>query len=224
MNATIFDLFARSPIKPIEQHMDKAYLCVEALVPFFEAALKGDWDAAKQQYELIDKLEREADELKKDIRLHMPKGLFMSVPRTDLLDLVSAQDKVANKAEDISGLMLGRKMTFPKEMEKTLLAFLSRSIEACMQARKAINELDELAETGFRGREAALVEEMITELDRIEHDSDNLEVDCRVALFALESGLPPVDVMFMYKILEWIGDLADHAEKVGNSLELLLAR
>lgn len=224
MNATIFDLFGRSPIKPIEQHMDKSHACVDALVPFFEAALEGDWETAKTQNDIIDKLEREADELKKDIRLHMPKGLFMSVPRTDLLDLVTAQDKLANKAEDISGLVLGRKMTFPKEIEQDLLAFLARCVAACKQAKKAINELDELTETGFRGPEVTLVEDMITELDRIEHDSDDLEIQCRVKLFALESSLPPVDVMFMYKIIEWIGDLADHAEKVGNCLELLLAR
>ncbi|HBP75141.1 MAG TPA: phosphate transport regulator, partial [Alcanivorax sp.] len=36
--------------------------------------------------------------------------------------------------------------------------------------------------------------------------------------------LPPVDVIFLYKIIEWIGDLADRAQKVGGRLQLLLAR
>jgi uncharacterized protein Yka (UPF0111/DUF47 family) len=30
--------------------------------------------------------------------------------------------------------------------------------------------------------------------------------------------------MFLYKIIDWIGDLADRAQQVGSRLELLLAR
>ena len=43
-------------------------------------------------------------------------------------------------------------------------------------------------------------------------------------LYLLEKGLPPVDVMFLYQIIEWIGDVADRAQRVGNRLELLMAR
>ena len=30
--------------------------------------------------------------------------------------------------------------------------------------------------------------------------------------------------MFLYTIIEWIGDVADRAERIGNRLEQLLAR
>ena len=43
-------------------------------------------------------------------------------------------------------------------------------------------------------------------------------------LFKLEQDLPPVDVMFLYQIIDWIGDVADRAQRVGNRLEQLLAR
>ena len=43
-------------------------------------------------------------------------------------------------------------------------------------------------------------------------------------LYQLEKDLPPVDVIFLYKIIEWVGDIADRAERVGNRLEQLLAR
>jgi predicted phosphate transport protein (TIGR00153 family) len=92
------------------------------------------------------------------------------------------------------------------------------------QALKAMNELDELLETGFGGREAALVGSMVEELEQIERDTDLMQIDVRRALFKLEKDLPPVDVMFLYQIIEWIGDVADRAERVGNRLEQLLAR
>ena len=87
-----------------------------------------------------------------------------------------------------------------------------------------MNELDELLEAGFGGREAVLVESMVMELEQIERDTDKIQIDVRRALFKLEKDLPPVDVMFLYKIIEWIGDVADRAERVGNRLEQLLAR
>ncbi len=43
-------------------------------------------------------------------------------------------------------------------------------------------------------------------------------------LFRLESELSPVTVMLWYQIIDWIGDVADNAEKVGNRLRLLIAR
>ena len=79
-------------------------------------------------------------------------------------------------------------------------------------------------ETGFAGREATLVENMVEELEVIERDTDRLQVEVRRTLFKLEKDLPPVDVMFLYQIIEWIGDVADRAERVGNRLEQLLAR
>ena len=93
-----------------------------------------------------------------------------------------------------------------------------------MQACTAINELDELLETGFRGREVDLVEKMITELDAIEDDTDTMQIDIRLKLKGLEDGLNPIDVMVTYRMIEWIGDLADVAERVGSRLELMLAR
>ncbi|MGL6122545.1 MAG: DUF47 family protein, partial [Shewanella sp.] len=41
---------------------------------------------------------------------------------------------------------------------------------------------------------------------------------------AMESELNPIDVMFLYKTIEWVGGLADLAERVGSRLELMLAR
>ena len=36
--------------------------------------------------------------------------------------------------------------------------------------------------------------------------------------------MKPVSVMMWYRLIEWIGDLADYAEKVGDRLRLLIAK
>lgn len=219
----IINIFGHSPIKPLEAHMDKVIQCADELLPFFENVIKHDWVVAEKYQQAIILLEGEADVLKRDLRLHLPKSLFLPVSRSDLLQLLSTQDGIANKAKDIAGLVIGRKMAIPAEIGVPYLAFLERCLEAGVQAKKAINELDELLEVGFRGREVDLVEKMIVELDRIEQLTDAMQVEVRQALFKLEHKLPVIDVIFLYKMIDWTGDIADISHRVGGQLQLLLA-
>lgn len=217
-------MFGPSPISPIEQHMHKVHLCAKQLYPFFEAVLAQDWETARIIQEKIAHIEKEADLIKRDLRLHLPTGLFLPVARTDLLELLSAQDRIANKAEDIAGLIIGRRMIIPPALVMVFMPFLNRCLDASKQACKAINELDELLESGFRGSEVNIVEQMIMTLDEIEQDSDGQLAQIKQHIFAVERELPAIEVMFLYKLVQWIGDLADYAQIVGGRLQILIAR
>ncbi len=221
---SIFNMFGPSPIRPIEKHMRKAHESAKALYPFFEAVLRKDWAVASEIRDEINRIEKEADGLKRDIRLNLPTGLFLPVSRTDLLELLSAQDRIPNKAEDIAGLILSREMIIPELLHPLFLPFLSCCIDASRQACKAINEMDELLESGFKGREVELVEDMILKLDKIEHESDERLAEIRHQIFTLEKELPAIDIIFLYKLVQWIGDLADFAQTVGGRLLILIAR
>jgi predicted phosphate transport protein (TIGR00153 family) len=148
----------------------------------------------------------------------------MPVSRVDLLEMLRLQDMVANKAKDIAGLMLGREMEVPASISDDMIEYASRAIEAARQACTAINELDELFESGFRGAEVRLVESMIKRLDEIEKQNDQQQIKLRASLFAIEDDLNPVKVVFLYRIIDWIGDIADLSQRVGSRLEYLLAR
>ena len=43
-------------------------------------------------------------------------------------------------------------------------------------------------------------------------------------LYDLEDDLRATDVMFTYRLIDWVGRVADDAEKVGSRLQLMLAR
>ena len=218
------DIMGRSPLEPMQKHMAVVHQCACELTPFFQAAYSRDWDMAAKARSHITELEHQADDIQKSIRLHLPRSLFLPVARADLITLLATQDKIANRAKDISGRMLGRKMHIPSEIQQPVFDYLQRSIAASEQALKAINELDELIATGFGGREIRLVEDMVEELDSLENQTDQLEVDIRAKLFAIEDRLNPVDVIFLYQIIGQIGDIADQAQRVGGRLLILLAR
>ena len=217
------NIFGSSPVDPLEKHIGIAYDCAKQLRGFFAAVVAEDWDKAAKVRDQIEHLEHKADDLKKKIRLQLPKSLFMPVPREDLLELLLVQDKIANRTKDVSGLVLGRRMKLPAEIANEFLDFVSRNVDAAKQARKSVRELDELFTAGFRGAEAVLVEALIEELDRIETETDDQQAELRSSLFAIEKSLDPVDAMFLYKVIELTGEIADMAERVGRRLELLLS-
>jgi len=217
-------IFGSSPVDPMQEHMAKVYACASELVPLFNAVINEDWETVEQTQQKISSLEEEADVLKKALRLNLPKGLFMPMSRQDLLEVLLSQDRIANQAKDIAGIILGRRMTLPAVIHEDYIRFVQRCVDACKQAKKAINELDELVETGFSGQEVKIVSAMITKLDEIESDTDHLQSGIRRKIFAIEKELHPIDVIFLYKIIEETGDIADNSQRVGSRLQLMLAR
>ena len=217
-------LFGRSPIKPLQEHMYRVYMGIKNLTPLVEAMVAGDHQAVLAAQIEIVKGEHDADEMKRELRTHLPKGLFMPVDRRDILDVLLRQDMIANQAKDVAGLIVGRKMSLPAEMNEPFLEFTNRCVDTVKQALQTINELDELVETGFRGLEVDRVDSMIEKIGAIESETDTMQDELRRTLFKLENDLSPVDVIFTYRLIEWVGNIADNAERVGSRLSLMLAR
>ena len=124
------NIFGSSPVEPLEKHIGIAYQCAKQLKPFFSASIKGNWKKALAARDSIERLEHEADDVKKTIRLHLPKSLFMPVPREDLLELLLVQDKIANRTKDVSGLVVGRRLQIPAEIADQYLDFVDRNVDA----------------------------------------------------------------------------------------------
>ncbi len=217
-------LFGKSPFKPIQAHMRVIIECVSEVPPLFQALIDGDQAKLEAQKNLIFEKEQAADEIKNQLRGQLPKSLLMPVDRRDLLDVLAMQDSIADTAQDIAGLLIERKMDVPAGMAEPLTTLVNRCVDTCNEAARIIEELDELVEIGFRGREASRVEDMVANLNKIEDETDELGMQLTRSLFAQEDNMSPVSVMFWYQLIQWIGDLADYAEKVGDRLRLLLAR
>ena len=220
----IGSLFGQSPFKPIQAHMRIVIECVAEVPGLFEALVAGDQEGLEKAKDLIFAKEHEADELKNQLRVQLPKSLFMPVDRRDLLEVLSMQDSIADTAQDIAGLLMERNMEVPEEMKETLMKLVDRCVDTCNYSAKIVEELDELVEMGFKGKEAARVEEMVEELNKIEDETDELGMSLAKSLFANEEKLGAVSVIFWYQLIQWIGDLADYAEKTGDRLRLLIAR
>jgi hypothetical protein len=217
-------LFGHSPFKPLQQHMRLVVQCANEVPTLIEALCQDDGDRVQSTRDEIFKLENAADEIKNQLRAHLPKRLFMPVDRRDVLEILDLQDTIADTAQDIAGMLVVRKMEIIEPMHVPLLVLTRRCVDACNQMAKIMEQLDELLETGFRGPESERVLEMIDELNMIETDTDQKGADVLRIIFDHEEELGPVSVIIWLRLIHWIGDLADFAERVGNRHRLLLAR
>ncbi len=217
-------LFGHSPFKPLQQHMRLVVQCANEVPTLMEALCQDDGNKVQSTRDEIFKLENAADEIKNQLRAHLPKRLFMPVDRRDVLEILDLQDTIADTAQDIAGMLVVRKMEIIEPMHVPLLVLTRRCVDACNQMAKIMEQLDELLETGFRGPESERVLEMIDELNMIETDTDQKGAEVLRIIFDHEEELGPVSVIIWLRLIHWIGDLADFAERVGNRHRLLLAR
>ena len=217
-------LFGHSPFKPLQEHMRVVVQCANEVPTLIEALCQDDGDTVQSTRDEIFRLENAADEIKNELRAHLPKRLFMPVDRRDLLEILDMQDSIADTAQDIAGMLVIRKMEIIEQMHVPLLVLTRRCVDACHQMGKIMEQLDELLESGFRGPESERVLGMIDELNRIETDTDQKGAEVLRILFDHEEELGSVSVIIWLRLIHWIGDLADYAEKAGNRHRLLLAR
>ncbi|MGB2765146.1 MAG: TIGR00153 family protein [Candidatus Aminicenantaceae bacterium] len=218
----ISKLFGKSPFEPLYQHMLKVKECVDLVRPLMDALLKKDEKKVKEIAKRVFKAEHEADLVKKDIRNHLPKSLFLPVARGDLLRFLKEQDNIADSAEDLAVLLILRKTLVPEELKDEIKDFVDKVIDTYEMAMAVSSEIKILAETSFGGVEAHKVMELIEQLKVKEWEADKAQMEAAKKLFTIEKELDPIDVMMWMSIFKELGTLANHAENAGDQMRMML--
>ena len=219
----IISIFAKSPFKPIRDHMDKVVESVIPLNDFFEALFQEDFSKVEKIQQQVIKAEKEADLIKNEIRNHLPRNIFMPINRRDFLEMLDMQDSIADVAQDIVVLLNIRRMGLTKELGQDVINFVKKSQDVCYLARGLNQEFEDVIESGFGRLEIKKLLEMIENVSIAETEADNLEEALFQRLYEVEEKMNSVDVIFWYKIFELIGDIADFSKKTGNRLRLMIA-
>jgi hypothetical protein len=223
-NRSLSGLLRGSPFKPIQEHMRVVFSCVCLIPPLFDAVYREDAQQVIEFSSQINELETKADKLKSTFRLNMPKSLFLPVDRKDLLSLIGDQDKIADTTEDIGKIFLYRDMTVPEGIKELLDELLEGTMEISAAARQMIEELDELLEVGFAGREIDKVTRMIAGVRRSEHNIDDVVHRINRKLFSIEKDLDPLTAMFWYRIIDLVAHISDQSENLADRLLLFLSK
>lgn len=216
-------LFGQSPFGPIQEHMRTVRAAVGELPELFQATLAGDAAAAVAARDKVATREAEADVLEAQVREHLPRRLFLPVPRADLLAMLALQEAVANKARDIAERMVERSWGAPEAMHGPILGLVRASVAVVHETSQAMEYLDELVEVGFGGPEADAVRARIREVAALRQIDYDARAAARQVLFAHESTLGTLDLMLWLQMFDLLGDLASLSKRVAAQLRVLIA-
>ncbi len=224
MRIPLANLLVKSPLPKVEEAMTAVLRCSEEVPALIDALIAGDQVLVEQLAKKISVLEGEADTVKNRVRSNMPLRLFLPVDRRDLLRLISEVDAIADCAEDLGVLLTIRPLEVPEEM-KTLLGLLTERVMDCVvSSAELVGSLGTLLESSFGGQAAERALAQADEVGRKEHEADKLQDQCAKVLFQSEDQMSPIAVMMWTKVLNKLGDLANHAENVGDVFRLFVAR
>lgn len=224
MRIPLANLLVKSPLPRIGELMEAVQACADMLPLLVEAVVAGDSAGLDRLTKETSILEGRADEVKNLVRAELPTRLLLPVDRRDLLRLVSEVDAIADCAEDVGVLFTLRPLPVPDEMRPVLRDFVTSVMDTVAAARELVDSLERLVKAGFAGRAATEAMEQVAFISEREHEADKLQDQCTKALFRAEGELAPVALFMWTKVLKEIGDMANHAENVGDQFRLFVAR
>lgn len=219
---TILNLFGKSPFAPLESHMEEVSNCVYMLNDLFDALKHKEYNRMEETAKRISKQEHQADLTKNDIRNHLPKSLFLPVDRSQLLRILSLQDSIADRAEDVAVLVTLKPIEIPPSLEEPFFTFLNKNIETFNGARKIIRELHELLESSFGGVEAEKVRKMVHEVAKLEHETDLSQKELLKVSLDAENEMSYATFYLWQRICEELGSISDLSENLAYSVRMTL--
>ena len=215
-------LFIKSPFTALQEHMAKTAECVDLVQPMFTALLDGDQEKLATIAKDISEIEHLADEIKNEIRDSLPRSIFLSVDRVDLLRVLSRQDSIPDTVENIANLLTLRRTYVPPAWRDPLLSFVDKSVATFRATHEIYNMLKDLFDLGPTEREAEDILVKIDAIGQLEWEADKAQFEMLRIMFDMEDDLKPMDIFWWAKIFREVSDLANYSEKSADRIRLML--
>jgi predicted phosphate transport protein (TIGR00153 family) len=213
-------MFIASPFEGLEEHAEKVKEGAWVFQKAIECIIEDRCEDFEHFRKDIDKLESEADAIKRRLRGHLPKGTLLAVDKFQLFRYLREQDKVLDAVEE-SLDWLSFRAGIPQVLEKDFMLLVEAVIDPLEELSKMAAEAHKYF-SNFSDKQRIVVKDMIRTLRRYEHDADKLEDAVKEKIFnTIDDG---VAVFHLIRLTEIIGSIADHAENAGDMMRAMVAK
>lgn len=203
----------------IDEHMEKVGDCLGCFIGCFEAFLVDDKTKAEAIHENCDYAETEADILRRKIGDHLYSGAFLPIERKDIYILSEYVDKIANKAETASDVVVYQHPDVPdayKEAFRKIIKTLDKMFRFLQEAVRLFS----LEETLESHEILTEIREHISAVGVMESEIDREEEALMRAIFSSE--LPLSQKMQIERFLRRIAEVSDVIEDAADRLHILV--
>ncbi|AAL81145.1 TIGR00153 family protein [Pyrococcus furiosus DSM 3638] len=216
-------LFAKSPFKPLIKHAEVVVETVETLEKALEAWAKGDYEKMKELAVEVDRLEDVADRIKMELRESITAKLLMPVQRSDVLEYLHMQDKIADAAEDTAKWLLVRdRGNVPEDIKDIILKMGKESIRAAKLVYEAIKQMDMVVESGFSENEIKKEYDLIRQIEEVENKIDGL--DTKLMRLVLNANISWTEGIYLLNIGRTISNISDKAKDAAERIRIMMSK
>jgi predicted phosphate transport protein (TIGR00153 family) len=192
----------------------------EGIIKYYKGDYKGFSTIAKT----ISNFEHEADIIKANLRNHLPSSLFMPVDKGKFLRALFEQDRILDHADNLARMLDMRHTKIPKKLQNDFIDHVKGMLKTVGAMEKAVGNIMDLVETSFIKKEREQTKEYIHKVQQFEHETDEIKYKITKAIYNMEDKLKPMDTYHLLKIIDWVDDIADHAENVTDWLRSMIAK
>jgi predicted phosphate transport protein (TIGR00153 family) len=215
-------MFMASPFDGLQEHAEKVKECAWAFQQAMECHVSNRCEKFEDFRQQINKMESQADAIKRRIRGHIPVGTLMPVDKFQLFRYLREQDCVMDAVQNtLNWISCRSEPGVPKELEKDFLLFVDKVIDPIDDLSRMVEEARKYFKK-YSEKQRILVKDIIRSLRRQEHEADKLEDMIKKKAFSM--AIDPVTVFHMVRLAEIIGSIADHAENAGDMMRAMIAK
>jgi len=220
MRLLISSLFFKSPFKDLQKHADKIKECTQL---FREAAvchIGKEYERFEVLTDQVARLESQADDIKRNIRNHLPRGILMPMDKFEFFEYLREQDKVMDEVEEALFWLSFRPKAIPDEVSADLLDL----VEAVIPPIEKLPVLVTLATEYFKSKsteQRTKMKSLVRDIRQHEREADHLERELKFKIF--DTIKDALTVYHLVRLVEHIGAIADHAQNASDRMRAMIA-
>ena len=222
MRIPFFNMFMTSPFEGLQEHAEKVKECSWAFQQAIECYFSPKCKTFEEFRDEVAQLESEADAIKRRIRGHIPKRTMTPVSTFLIFRYLKQQDSVLDAVEDTLDWISYRSETrIPAELEKDFALLVNAVIDPIENLVSMVAEAREYFKN-YSEKQRVVVKNIIHTLHQQEREVDKFEDIIKSKVFNME--MDAVSIMYLVRLAEIIGSIADHAQNAGDMMRAMLSK
>ena len=209
-----------NPINELVEHAKLVEKASDYLPELFEKYFNNE--DISSLVKIIDNLEDDADEIKKNIRQNLKKGYMYRFERVEILEFVSLQDKIIDDIEDIAKMMELNYVEIDEKIKKDIFEIVDEVENMLDLFKRSVKYLLNILESDFSKQTVSIEKTDIQELKWYEKDIDNKIYPFGKWLYAQKNTMNAVDIFFLRNLILKLSQIADVSQNVSDRIQILI--
>ena len=198
--------------------MDQVSKCITKMVEAINAMASGRHDEIEDLAYEVSRYEHQADQIKDDIRNNLLRQFFMPIDKSEVLEILSLQDSLADTAEDVCKIMTLKKLPFKEEFREEFDEFVKLNVNAFNLVASIMGQLDELIESGFGGAEGEKIRALAHDVAFAEHKADLVQVGLLKKLYASDTEMTVGEFHLWMRLTRVMSRISNVSENLADRI------